>query len=279
MPTPRSLVSASPALLASLLLAGSSAAITADPFAPDGGGGTLNGQSFTVGPGGEVYEVDGFLNVAGEDLNGGAFGSSAQLSIDALPTGLDYVFAAEISVDTTDITLSYTFTNNTGADLTDVTFISFLDVDIDDPINGFFNEIATEGGVLAAGQGFEADEPGFAFGDIYDNALLGTLDNTNIFPPPEDVSMALSYDFDLAAGESTTIDILISEDGDSLGTFYMVQSDPDSQVPTEITYSGEVRPAAGIPEPGSATLFGAGALIVAGALRRVSPGRRAHPSS
>ena len=263
-----SLVRTSAVLFVSALLAADAFAITADPFGPNGEGGVINGQSFSIGTGGEVFEVDGFVNIAGEDLNGGDFGTSAQLSIDALPAGLDYVFASEISVDTTDITLSYSFTNNTGAALTDVIFISFLDVEIDEEINTFFNEIATTNGVLATGQSFEADEPGFLFGDIFDNALLGTLDDTNIFPPAEDVSMALGFDFDLAVGETTTIDILISEDGDSIGTFNMVQTDEDPQSLTTITYSGEVRPEAGIPEPGSATLFAAGALLVGGALRR-----------
>lgn len=263
---PRSVCICLVSALAAALGAGNALAISFDPFGPNGEGGSINGQSFSVGSGGEVFEVDGFLNISGEDLNGGAFGTSAQLSIDALPTGLDYDFAAALSADSTDITLSYSFTNDTGADLSGVTFISFLDADIDTGLNTFFNEVATANGTLADGQNFEADEPGFLFGDIFDNALLGSLDGTNIFPPPEDVSLALSFDFDLAMGETTTIDILISEDGDSIGGFNLVQSDTDPESLTEITYSGRVQP--GIPEPGSATLFAAGALLVGGALRR-----------
>ncbi|MDJ0848956.1 MAG: hypothetical protein QNK04_11300 [Myxococcota bacterium] len=82
-------------------------------------------------------------------------------------------------MDTTDIVLSYTFRNDTGAAIADIKFLSFVDAEIDVARNAFFNELASTSGVLASGQGFEADEPGFLFGDIFDNLLLGDLDDTN----------------------------------------------------------------------------------------------------
>jgi len=261
------------AVMVLALPAGEAFAISVGAFGPNGEGGTVNGQTFTVGGGGEAFEIDGFVNVSGQDLNGADLGTSAQLSADPLPTGLDYAFASELSIDTTDITLSYSFTNNTSADLMGVTFLSFVDFEIDEPVNTFYNETATASGTLAAGRGFEADEPGYAFGDIFDNLRLGTLDDTNVFPPADDVSMALSFDFDLAVGETTTIDILISEDGDAMGSFFLTQSDQDPASTTTITYSGEIRPrddgpVAGIPEPGAATLFAAGAVLIGGAVGR-----------
>ena len=75
-----------------VLLAVPASAITAGPFGPNGEGGLVNGQLFEIGPGGVVFEIDSFLNIAGQDLNGSDVGTSAQLSIDPLPTGLDYAF-------------------------------------------------------------------------------------------------------------------------------------------------------------------------------------------
>ncbi|MDQ2694015.1 MAG: hypothetical protein M3Z21_01305 [Pseudomonadota bacterium] len=53
-----------------------------------------------------MFELDAFLNVAGQDLNGGFFGTSAQLSIDPLPAGLDFAFTPSLSADATDLTLT-----------------------------------------------------------------------------------------------------------------------------------------------------------------------------
>jgi hypothetical protein len=64
-----------------LLLLGANAAqgFVFTPFGPNGEGGTFNGQTMTFGATGSVFEIDSYLNIAGEDLNGPAFGTSAQL--------------------------------------------------------------------------------------------------------------------------------------------------------------------------------------------------------
>lgn len=192
-----------------LSLAGHSAAraITFDPFAAGGAGGTQNGQTIAIGAGGGVFELDAFLNIAGQDLNGGFFGTSARLSIDPLPAGLDFAFAPSLSADATDLTLSYSFTNNTGMALEDVTFLSFLDAQIDEPVNGFFNEFAVEAGMLGVERSFEVDEPGFMFGDIFANLLRGSLDGFNALPPgsPDNVSMALSFGWQEAGGAASVL--------------------------------------------------------------------------
>lgn len=91
----------------------------------------------------------------------------------------------------------------------------FLDHELDDAINGFFNEIGAVGGTPAAGQSWEIDEPQFVTGDIFTNFLSSTLDNGigtggsgTTFP--DDVAMAIGFDFTLAAGEYATISYLVS---------------------------------------------------------------------
>src|SRR5688572_28622601 len=67
-------------------------------------------------------------------------------------------------------------------------FGAFLDHEIDEPINTFFNELGAVSGAPQAGQSWEIDEPGFGAipGDIFDNFLGGTLDNSIGFAETED---------------------------------------------------------------------------------------------
>lgn len=241
-------------------------AILLTPFGANGEGGSVNGQLFALGSGGQVFELDAFLNLPGFDLNGATSGTSAQLSVGALPAALDYSFSAAISADLTDVTLTYLFENHTGATLAGVTFLSFLDAEVVETANTFFNEFAVVTGSAAPGQGFEVDEPGFVFGDIFDHLLAGALDDTNALPAssPDDVSMALSFALgDLLDGFSAAIDIQISEDGDALPGLALSQLDP--QNPTVITYSGR---ATVVPEPSTGLLAMTGLAALGLALSR-----------
>ena len=248
-------------------------AIGFTPFGPGGAGGSTNGQSFDVGPGGVVFELDAFLHVAGTGTQLSAAGATV--------SGLDFQFAADLSADTTDLTLSYSFTNNTAAAISGVSFVSFLDAEIDESINTFFNEFATVRGTLAAGQSFEIDEPGFAFGDIFANAAANALDDTNALPPgsPDDVAMALGFSIGtIGVGQSAVVNLMISEDGDSLGTFAIDHEDNDPAATTRITYSGAFQlnsppgPAPAIPEPTGALSFGLGLCLLGLVLRQKRPG-------
>ena len=246
-------------------------AITFIPsFGPHGEGGQRHGQNFQIGTDGKVFELDAYLNIAGEDLNGSAFGTSAQFSLDPLPAGLDFSFNPRLSADSKDLTLRYTFVNKTGADIENITFLSFLDVDIG--ISGL-SDYATTNGNLAPGENFEVDSPTSippTFPPIFDNLLSGTLTGTNAFPSSSqtgDVSMALSFlQAELPENKSLIIDIMISEATGSIGGFSLTQHDTVS--PTTVTYSGAVVTTS-VPEASSFLLAGIGLLTLMGYRRRM----------
>ena len=87
----------------------------------------------------------------------------------------------------------------------------FLDHEIDEAVNGFTNEVADVLGVAGLNQFWEIDEPGFVFGDIFDNFTASApganlLDTANAidaatFPSGDDAAMAMAFGFNLLPGE------------------------------------------------------------------------------
>lgn len=247
----------------SIFLAAAPAAATISPgsFSSAGTYQRLGAPDFTIGAGGTVEEIAAFLMPAGAV-------TATHLGVGPLPADLSLVFGASLSSDGSDLVLRYDVTNEGSGALPALTFVSFLDAEIDESVNTFFNEYGELEGVLAVGQGFEIDEPGFAFGDIYTNALTGILDGANALPlsDPDDVSLALSFLVGpLAPGQLARFEIMISDDGDSIGGFRLRQRDLDPASTTVITFSGE---ATIVPEPGTAALVVSGLLGVAAAARR-----------
>src|SRR6266536_2635704 len=147
-----------------------SQAITFGPFGSKGEGGSKNGQSFTVGAGGSVFELDGFLYLGGLDLNGAQLGTSAQLSHDSLPAGIVFSFSAALSSNAADVVLTYVFSNTTSTVFTNLRFFPFLDVEIDEATNTFYNEYGTTNGTLGLDildpDRWQIDEPGFLTGTL-----------------------------------------------------------------------------------------------------------------
>ena len=148
---------------------------------------------------------------------------------------------------------------------------TFLDHDIDVDLNLFFNEFGAVSGTPGAGLSWEIDEPGFLFGDIFMNFSAGALDNTNGVPvgSPDDVSMALLWDFILAAGGSATVTFSVSGTAPASG-FYLSQTDPDSAatiyMTTGLSITAQSPP--GVSAASSLVLLAAGLTGVAGAALR-----------
>jgi hypothetical protein len=140
-------------------------------------------------------------------------------------------------------------------------FIAYFDHEIDQATNTYFNEYGAALGTPDTGQSWEIDEPGFVFGDIYGNLLAGALDNTNGVPAtaPDDVSMAIGWDFSLVAGETATIKYFLTTTAPTSG-FYLQQVDPDSQA--SIFFFSDYGSGGGggtqVPEPSTLLLLGAG---------------------
>jgi hypothetical protein len=145
--------------------------------------------------------------------------------------------------------------------------ILFVDHELSETINTYFNEFAEASGSPPPGLSWEIDEPGFLFGNIFDNFLAATLDNSAATFGPEDVSMALGWAFALNPGEHATIDFLVSESQPA--GFFLRHYDPDSD--EEIFFSASLTITGGaVPDGGStlALLAIAGTLFGLGVTRR-----------
>ena len=134
----------------------------------------------------------------------------------------------------------------------------FVDHDLDEPLNGFFNEVGFATGTASTGQSWEVDEPGFVFGDIFSNFLNSTFDNSSGVPAgsPEDVSMGLGWDFGLMGDEAAFISFIISDTLPVSGfDFFLTQFDPDSGTSIFFSSTLDIRDVTTVPEPGTLWLL------------------------
>ncbi len=157
----------------------------------------------------------------------------------------------------------------------------WLDHEIEESTNTFANEQGAAIGTAVSGLSWEIDEPGFGsfsdgtagspyYGDVVSNVEAGLLDDQVFYDAvddqsllaPNDVSMALAWDFTLAAGEQALVRFLLSDVLLPTG-FYLRQRDIDSG--EEIYFSSTLditTSAVGVPEPGSWGLILSGMLML-----------------
>ena len=187
-----------------------------------------------------------------------------------LPAGIDATGFDDLTgLGTLDITVTGVGAHNV---------LSFFDHEIDTAINTFFNENGAIGGTPVGGQSWEIDEPGYVLGDIVDNFEANTLDDFNeisiaAYPLGDDVSMAMGFNFALAAGETATVSFNLSETNSAPG-FYLQHFDLDSAASfflwgdLSIDGGGPTEPPTGLAEPGSLGLAMIGIFSILGLRRR-----------
>jgi|LGVF01.1.fsa_nt_gb hypothetical protein len=158
----------------------------------------------------------------------------------------------------------------------DYYFLSFFDHEIEESPATFCNEYGATSGTPAPGQTWEIDEPGSVFGDIYDHVTApwtyGFLDNSNGVPPtlPDDVSMAMGWNFTLGDGQWAVIDLILGEAIPS--GFYLSHTDPDSAETIHFSSTLDIQggggPVAPVPEPCTMMLLGTGLVGLFGLRRK-----------
>ena len=123
----------------------------------------------------------------------------------------------------------------------------YVDHEIDEPLNTFFNESGAVAGAAPAGLSWEIDDP--FLGDIYFNFVAGVLDDGNSAPSDTDVSMALYWSFLLAASQTATLTFAIDETPPAAG-FFLSHTDPESQATLYFSTSLRIADSpVGVPEP------------------------------
>jgi hypothetical protein len=223
-----------------------------------------------------VIDLFGYgFNVDGNIGGNGAGGTTTGLE-GAVPPGVNLAgFTITTGLGTILITVSGAGAHHVGL---------FVDHEIDEGTNSAFNEQGSFTGAAAVGQHWEIDEPvGMIQTDVinlpdltfWDVNYLDLVPSAPDCYPAEDlltgcdVSMAMSFVFNLLADQTATIAFNIAE---TLPTtpFYLTQFDPDSDARIHLSGALSIQdnPPPGVPEPGMLALFAAGLSGIAVLRRR-----------
>lgn len=105
----------------------------------------------------------------------------------------------------------------------------YLDHELDEQANTFFNEYGEPVHSPAASQSWEIDEPGYTFGNLLSNFQRNQLDNHSGVPSgrPDDVAMAMAWTLSLDTGQTAWMRFDLTVEPPTSG-FYLRHYDPDS---------------------------------------------------
>lgn len=210
----------------------------------------------------EIYETGAFLNSS--TLGGTSLQYLSSGADDFAGSGIDISFTNGLNSSSYG-DLTWQFTNNTAGTLSDVSIFGFVDAEIVETFNTFFNEYGSYVSVTGAGSGdinpdsWEIDEPGFVFGDIYNNLMNGALDNTNAVPMglEDDVSIALGFDLGyILVGQTWSMTLSISET--DIGGLY--HGDAAGAAGAYINGTASIVPVSSVPEPSPVVMLLLGML-------------------
>jgi hypothetical protein len=148
----------------------------------------------------------------------GSFGSTGNIFDFRIQSSPGLAFSASQVSGIDALRLTYTYTALSSMSLLSTSV--FLDADINQDANTWFNERGAATVAAGGATSWEIDEPGFGTtysGDIYDHYNSGIFDNTAFNGQAdmvEDVAMGLGFDFgNLGTGDQLVFEILISEIG------------------------------------------------------------------
>jgi hypothetical protein len=165
-------------------------------------------------------------------------------------------------------------------------FDAFFDHEVALPL---FNEYGSVHGLAAAGQSWQIDEPNA--GTIFPNTTGNALDNTNHIPGTTDnfgggchaancnadTSMAMGFNFNLAAGEQAVVTLDISKTAPA-AAFYLQQTHPvdsNNASRTDIYFDGNVaiQGANPTPEPNEMIVLAIVSLAIVAVRRKMLVGQ------